>query len=193
MLSFYEPSEIADLLNCEHCLQSYGQYYPPRILPCCAKTICDTCAHQIQRQIKENKFKCSVCSKDSLMPINGFLVNNVVVKLITKQLKEISRGQEAEKLKQNLRDLEDLINKLVFEMENGEYFIKEDCRELRRQVQLAKEEKIEEINQQCDALFLKIDNYEEKCKQKYKEISEAKKKANELIKSVIQFNNKMNI
>ena len=31
------------------------------------------------------------------------------------------------------------------------------------QVQLVKEEKIEEINKDCDALFLKIDTYEEKC------------------------------
>jgi hypothetical protein len=34
----------------------------------------------------------------------------------------------------------------MFEMENGEYIITEDCRELRRQVQLVKEEKMEKIN-----------------------------------------------
>jgi hypothetical protein len=36
-----------------------------------------------------------------------------------------------------------LVNKLIFEQENGEHLITEDCQELRRQVQLAKEEKIE--------------------------------------------------
>jgi len=53
-----------------------------------------------------------------------------------------------------------------------------------RQVQLTKEVKIKEINQQCDALFLKIGTYEEKCIRKYKEIHESKQKADELIKSV---------
>jgi hypothetical protein len=72
----------------------------------------------------------------------------------------------------------------IFEIENGEYLITEDCRELRRQVQLAKEEKIEEINKHCDALILKLDAYEERCKSKYKEMNESKKKANELIKFV---------
>jgi len=77
-----------------------------------------------------------------------------------------------------------LVNKLIFEQENGEHLITEDCQELRRQVQLAKEEKIEEINKHYDALFLKIDTYEEKCRRNYKEMNDAKKKANELIKSV---------
>jgi len=69
-------------------------------------------------------------------------------------------------------------------MENGEYLITEDCNELRRKVQMAKEEKIEELNQQCDLLFLKITAYEEKCIRNYKEMNDSKKKTNELIKSV---------
>ena len=77
-----------------------------------------------------------------------------------------------------------MVNKLIFEMNNGEYLITEDFRELRRQVQLAKEQKIEEINKHCDALLLKIDTYEQKCLRKYKEMDESKKQANELIKSV---------
>jgi len=87
----------------------------------------------------------------------------MISRLIEKQPKEISRGNEAEKLKQNLHDLENLVNKLLFEIENGEYLIAEDCRKLKMQVQLVREEKIEEINKDCDALFLKIDTYEEKC------------------------------
>jgi hypothetical protein len=64
------------------------------------------------------------------------------------------------------------VNKFV--IENGEYLIAEDCRELRRQVQLTEEEKIEEINKHCDALILKIDAYEERCKSKYKEMNKQK-------------------
>jgi len=70
-------------------------------------------------------------------------------------------------------------------MENGEHLITENCKDLRRKVQLAKEEKMEEINQLCDSLFLKIETYEKTCISKYKEMNELiKQKANELIKSV---------
>jgi len=118
------------------------------------------------------------------MPDDGFIVNQLAAKLLAKQPKEISRGPEAEKLKHNLIDLEIIVNKLMFEIENGEDLITEDCKELKRQVQLIKEEKIQDINKYCDALFLKIDNYEERCKSKYREINESKQKANELIKLV---------
>ena len=179
----YEESEIKDLLNCEHCVQPYGEYYPPRILLCCQKTMCYKCVQLIENQAKNNKYKCISCKKEATIPDDGYMVNNVVAKLIAKKPTEIPRGPEAEKLKQNLRDLEILVNKLLFETENGEYLITEDCRELRRQVQLAKEQKIEEINKHCDALLLKIDTYEQKCLRKYKEINESKKKATELIES----------
>ena len=181
---FYEPSEIKDVLNCEHCFQPYGEYHPPRILPCCAKTICYKCIQLVGKQVVGNKFKCIICNDDEIIPKNGFKVNNVVVKLIGKKPKEISRGHEAEKLKQSLRDLEKLVNKLIFEVENGEYLILDNFRELRRQVQLAKEEKIQEINQHCDVILQKIENYEEECINKYKELNESKHQANQLIKLV---------
>ena len=40
-----------DLLNCEHCVQQYGEYYPPRILLCCQKTMCYKCV-QLKIKIK---------------------------------------------------------------------------------------------------------------------------------------------
>ena len=190
---FFEQSEIIDLLKCENCSQQYDEYSPPRILPCCGKTLCYTCIQSIEKQLKNNKFKCIACNKEDTIPNNGFQINNAIVKFISKKPKEISRGIEVDKLKQNLLYLESLVNNLLFEMDNGAYIITEACKELRRQVQLAKEEKIEEINQQCDALFLKIDAYEEKCKSKYKEMNESvKQKANKLIKSVNESIKKQN-
>jgi len=55
------------------------------------------------------------------MPRNGFYVDRTTARLIEKQPKEILRGKKALKLTQNLGDLEMLVNKLIFEMENGEY------------------------------------------------------------------------
>jgi len=178
---FFEPAEITELLNCENCSQPYGEYYPPRILPCCGKTICFKCVQQTERQIKDNKLKCIVCNKEEMIPVNGFQINRALVKLIAKKPKEISRGHEAEKLKQNLRDLDIQVNKLVFEVENGEYLITGDCLELRRQIKLAREERIKEINHQCDVLLHKIDTFEEKCIRKYREMNVSTQQVNELI------------
>ncbi len=74
------------------------------------------------------------------------------VKLKTKRPKEISRGLEADKLKKNLRDLENLVEKLLFEIENGEDW----CKELKRQVQMAKEEKMRKKEKTSIHQFLTI-------------------------------------
>jgi len=181
---FVEHSEIKDLLICENCSQPYEEYETPKMLPCCGNTICYKCVQLTENQVKNNKFQCIVCNDVDTIPKNGFQINQLAVRLLRKKPQEISRGPEADKLKKNIFELENLVNKLIFEIENGDHLITEDCKELRRQVQLVKEEKIEKINKHCDALFLKIDTYEEKCKNKYKEMNESKKKANELIKTV---------
>ena len=55
-------------------------------------------------------------------------------------------------------------------MENSEYLITEECRELIRQVQLAKENRIEEVTVRSESLFEQIEVYKLKCIQKYNQI-----------------------
>ena len=48
----YEESEIRELLNCEHCLQSYDEHYEPKILHCCHNKICFKCVHLTEQQVE---------------------------------------------------------------------------------------------------------------------------------------------
>jgi hypothetical protein len=183
---FYEQSEIEDLLNCEHCSEPLEEHYHSIILPCCDKTICNTCVQQIEKQAKENKFKCIACNQVEMMPKNGFQVSEPPnTQLIANQTRERLRGQAAEKLKQNLHDLENRINKLMFEIGDGECSIRKDCNQLRKQVQLAKENKIAEINKHYEGLLKKIDTFEEKHVRKYNEMNiMSKQQDNEFVKLV---------
>ena len=67
------------------------------------------------------------------------LILKLKCKTFINATKKISRGEETEKLKQNLLYLESLINKLLFEMNSDEYLITNDCKELRRQIQYRRE------------------------------------------------------
>lgn len=82
------------------------------------------------------------------------------------QPNEVYRGKESEQLKSNLNKLESLLNELSFDMEHGEDKIKDHCIELRIQVQLAAEQKIQEINEFNDAFIKQIDLYEKECTEK---------------------------
>ena len=50
----HEQTEAEDLLNCECCLQLYDENSPLGILPCCGKTICNTCVQLKTKQTKDN-------------------------------------------------------------------------------------------------------------------------------------------
>ena len=88
---------------------------------------------------------------------------------------ELIRNKECENLKQNLKNIELLINSLTFNSENYELIIKEYCLMLRESIQLTKEENVllddvsigsielegtDKINNFTDLLFNKIDSYE---------------------------------
>ena len=52
------------------------------------------------------------------------------------------------------------LNEAEFNLANGDYIISEHCRELRRQVQLAKEIRLKDINDPSDEMFKQIDSFE---------------------------------
>ena len=76
---------INDSLKCEHCKQSYNEYDEPRILPCCAKTLCENCILSIEKNVENMVYKCIVCNKESRRPPEDFIVNEIIVKLISEK------------------------------------------------------------------------------------------------------------
>lgn len=134
------------------------------MLPC-GKTICNICI-EILDDLKQNEFTCDLCSEEHLQPKKGFPINEIVAELIREQPNEVYRSKESEMLKTNLSKLEQLVHDVKFDMENGVDKIKDHCIELRRQVQLATEHKIQEINSFNDSFIKQIDHYEKECAQK---------------------------
>ena len=152
-----ESAALTDLLKCEHCHQAYDGYDSPRILPCCSKTVCHLCIKKLERSNRksETTFECVVCGEEFEMPSKGLPVNEELDKLILDSPGEVEPPKNSDALKheKELIKLENLISKFIFEMENGDHLITDDCDELKRQVQLAKEELILEIERQS---FLKL-------------------------------------
>ena len=98
----YESAVITDYLKCHSCVQSFVETDPPRILPCCGKTVCKKCVRLMQRCMKNKTYKCIVCKEKGVMPSKGLLVNEAVVKLVSQQPKNLDRGAEADKRKVKL-------------------------------------------------------------------------------------------
>ncbi len=179
---FYETAFIRDLLKCNHCTEPFDEYEEPKILPCCFKTLCVKCVHLTESSVKYNQFKCLVCKREDEMPRDGFLVNNLAVKLILLEPIEVYRGDDCNSFKKNLIDLDASIRKLSFEITNGEYLIKEHCNEQRRLIQLATEQRIQNIYTASDILIQRVNDYEKECMHKYSSANELKQHLAETIK-----------
>jgi hypothetical protein len=160
----FEESFIENLLKCQSCFTAYNDHDRPRIMSCCYKNICNKCFNQLENKIINNKFICLICSNENILPINGFIINELAVKLVSEQPKkciDIYRGEKCQILKENLVDLEVITNRFQSELKHKENEIKEHCTDLKRQIKANEERKLHQITEISSRLIEKVNNFEQ--------------------------------
>ena len=108
-----------------------------------------------------------MCLKNHHIPEEGFGINELAHQLITSNAKEIWRGKRYEQLKINLQKIATLSHDLNINFDNGFDKIKEHCNEQRRLVNMAIENKIQELNKINEETMAKIDEFEMMCKKSF--------------------------
>ncbi len=186
---FYETSFISNLLKCQHCSQSYDQFYKPRILSCCGNSICDTCIESLEKNVIKchKKYKCVLCLNFGYVPVDGFPINQLAVKLASEQPKEAYRGKEIKDLKLSLNCLEQLNKKLVQEIENAdELNIDKHWDEQIIRIQSKFDTLIQDLITQKEILIKKVNELRVTCKESFKSMS-IKQQTNAVINKVGSF------
>lgn len=154
---FYVSSQIDNFLNCANCDQRFDQ---PKIIPC-GSSICTYCEASLQ--INDNKFECCVCLETHIYPAEGFPTCKTLSNLLTIKPEEIHRSDAVDSLKSSLDAIQNKIYSLKHSTKNGADKIKEYCIDLRNEVQLATELKIQQINEFSDDYMKTINKYENDC------------------------------
>ena len=180
---FFEESEIYSLLNCPSC---EARYQEPKSLPC-GQAICQFCASQLSKT-----FECSFCSKDHVVPDEGFPTNIIVSKLLALKASEVHRSDQVTDLKSNLKEVEQKINELSFSIENGVDCIKEHCIELKSHVQLSTESTVKDISDLSESMITKIDVYEKERVKEYKEVKDDTTEFTKIVEDMRQFYDQWN-
>lgn len=129
-----------DCLNCEYCFEVLLNVKP---LPC-GLILCDDCKHLISNK----RFKCYKC----------ITFHNAPTK--TNKIENIQR--KSPKFNQLVVQIESKLKELRSPLINGDDLIREHCNELRRQVQLDKEEKIQQIEDTATKMLNNINQFETK-------------------------------
>ena len=128
-----------------------------------------------------------MCLKDSLLPVDGFPVNEMAAQMVSEQPKEVYRGKELRELKTNLDSLEELNLKLFREMNNGSMTINDHCNHQIACIDSTCAKQIEEINRHRDLLTQQVDEYRQQCNHEISGMSTAKEKTKEIINRVNGF------
>ena len=155
---FFEEAEIDDILKCEICKNKFDE---PHILPC-GSSVCNLCLDTMLRSIgqNDNSFKCTLCQATHK---NGkFPENKLIKKLLGKSSAEFYRGNIVEKFKANLKEIETQKIDLEYGLKNSVDKVKENCIELRCDVDLATETAIRDIQKHRDVMIQQIEQYEAK-------------------------------
>lgn len=155
-------------LTCDVCNEIYAEL---KQLPC-GHTLCEKCIVQFKNT--ENELVCETCKQSHSIPTDGF--PSYGNKYLIKQERELS-FEELE-FKQLKSELEERMKQIQFEINNGDYVISEHCRELRRLVQLSKEDKIQQINNINENLMKRIEKFESESINSYLSINKTLFEAN---------------
>ena len=137
---FCNFNKVKILLICKKCNERLDE---PRLLQC-GESICSHCVSTIQ--VKNREFQCLICKEMHEIPNNGLPFIKLAVEMLSLESIDVSRGNEFDSLQSSIDDLSNKRKVLNHLLENGDDFIKENCIELRNQVQLVTEEAIQQIN-----------------------------------------------
>ena len=177
---FYEEKEISELIICPYCKTKFTD---PRLLPC-GVSLCYDC---IQLLDKSGNIEC-VCNNIHAIPVDGFIVNPTLAKLVEKKPYEVYRSSLVEEFKQNLNILKQEIDFLTNKMQLGGENITEYCNSIKNEIQLKTEKTIEAIKQHSLDILLQIDYYQMECLSNYPKNGTQSK--NLKLKNVEQFYDK---
>jgi hypothetical protein len=151
---FFNTYKINKVLLCKQC---EGRLDIPKILPC-GETICSLCESSIQ--VNDQMFDCLVCKEKHDMPKNGFIISKSLTEILLMELTKVSRGEAYDSLKNLLDEIQKKLNLIKLGIYNGTDLVKQNCIDLRSDVQLKTEEIIQQVNDISSKIIEEIDEYE---------------------------------
>jgi hypothetical protein len=176
---------LSKILNCKHCQKLLNG--SPVVLSCCDATICSEHIQYKEVKVNETKtiqvFECELCQCSHNMKNKRFAINKVVEGLLKIEFDKISLGDAYIKVTKEIENLESSLYKLNGLIQDPKNYVYEYVSGVKRDVDLRKEKLKEKIDQICEEMIAKLENYQSEC---YKNIESLKlrEKNDEIVKEI---------
>ena len=129
----------------------------------CGNTLCQH--HLDKLNLNDVKFKCFFCYKQHTIPEEGFTVNKTMIKIIESFYQSNSLMKE---INESFCELNKSIQ--VYDNINLDNYVDDYFAEIRKRVDINRQESIQEINKKSDQIIKILKQKEEKCKENAKKI-----------------------
>ena len=145
---------IKDDFKCSHCNQTFND---PISLNCCGENVCKKHIDELLPQT--TNVSCMLCGK--ALPKQEFHINKVLKNLIDRELHNLTIDQKYEDVLEHFKRKINQIENMHVDPENA---IDAKISELKRQVDLDRENAKLKIDQAADEIFNELDLYETELK-----------------------------
>lgn len=178
---------IKDELTCKYC---YEIYKNPIALNCCGENICKQDIDElVLSNNSPNKFTCPLCDQETTN--QSFTVNKFMQKMVENEFHKFQIDSKYKETFQNLKtEIRNLENILV----GRENFIYEEICELKRQVDLDREQLKIQIDNLAEDLIQKLDSFQKRfnIEQKTVDLKHFKDLVNSSKKQLIEYESCLN-
>lgn len=166
---FYQGSQLTNFLSCKKCNTKYNKTNLPKNLPC-GHILCTNCEDSQRKNSKT--IKCIDCDvKHQFNEEIPLPRSEVLIEMLSLQPNVLRRSNDIEELIRHLNEINQIVDLIKHRLNGSVDVIIEHCIELRRQVQLATEQKIKEFNEKMnkfnEKLMNEIKKYENECCAKF--------------------------
>jgi DNA repair exonuclease SbcCD ATPase subunit len=151
---------IKERLTCKYCNNIYND---PITLTCCGDHLCKQHIEELTSTNSPNRFKCPLCDEEN--PKQNFNVNKLIRDLLESNLHKFDVDS---KFKIIFDSLKTEIHNLEAVLTDPENIIYMEIRDLKRQVNLDRENLISQIDKQANDLIQQLESYETRFKAEYK-------------------------
>ena len=154
---------IKEDFRCKYCYETFND---PVSLFCCGENVCKK--HIDELLLQTENISCMFC--DKALPKQEFHINKVLKNLIDRELPNLTIDQKYEDVLEQLKEKIDQIENMHDDPENVIYT---KISELKRQVDLDRENAKLKIDQAADEIIKKLDSYETELKAECHSISDS--------------------
>ena len=151
----YKVNEVKAFFDCDLC----NKLLVDPVVMACGNFICKMHLNKLitNAQNAKSTFICEICKEEHLIPKKGFMVNNRLQKQLRLELNALKMSPVFDECMKEIDDAKENVDKIEFLEKNAENYIYDYFEDVKRQVDIRREDLKFKIDKYSDELIKSVE------------------------------------